>query len=92
MKLRSILTKITISLFMISTFSFANYAYSYDEQKGQIDMHGGKGDKLGSSSGFSNSLGLGSALNKKEAKKEDKDFLKIEKIEDIKKEDIKKND
>ena len=73
-----------LSLIFISS-SFANYAYTYGQQKGQIDMHGGKGDKLGSSGGFSNSLGLGSALNNKpeNGKKEDKKHIPIEKIEKI---------
>lgn len=75
-----------ISLIFISS-SFANYAYNYGQEKGQIDMHGGKGDKLTGQSAFGVASSLGSVLNKKgsdqEVKKEDKKFMKIDKIENI---------
>lgn len=75
-----------LSLIFISS-SFANYAYTYGQEKGKIDMHGGKGEKLTSQSAFGVATTLGSVLNKKSSKedkkKEDKNFIEIEKIEKI---------
>lgn len=75
-----------LSLIFISS-SFANYAYTYGQEKGKIDMHGGKGEKLTGQSAFGVATTLGSVLNKKSSKedkkKEDKNFIEIEKIEKI---------
>lgn len=75
-----------LSILFISA-SFANYSYTYGQEKGQIDMHGGKGDKLTGKSALGVASSLGSVLNKKgsdeEKKKEDKNFIKIDKIEKI---------
>lgn len=60
------------SIFMASSL-FANYAYTGSD-KGKIDMHGGKGDKLiNSSKNFKNDAfnslgGLGSKNNMKSPK------------------------
>lgn len=71
---------------LFTSLAFANYAYT-GQNSGKIDMHGGKSDKLGSSSGFGVAKSLGSVLNKKgsdkEIKKEEKNFMKIDKIEKI---------
>ncbi len=75
-----------LSLIFISS-AFANYAYNYGQEKGQIDMHGGKGDKLTPKSAFGVGSALGSVLNKKgsekEIKNEDKKFIEIDNIEKI---------
>ncbi len=63
-------------------------------EKGKIDMHGGQTDSLKSNGTLDMAIGLGKVLNKKDSddkkeKVEDKNFMKIEKIEDIEK--IKEN-
>ena len=69
--------------------------YAYEPEKGKIDMHGGKGDSLTSGNGLGMAMGLGSVLNKKgssEEKKDEKNFISLEKKEKIEKiEEIKGN-
>jgi len=52
-------------LLIITFFSLSLFAY----EKGYIDTHGGKKDGLiGNNHSFSNSMGLGSSLKKKQEK------------------------
>ncbi|XPV67517.1 MAG: hypothetical protein ACNI25_09330 [Halarcobacter sp.] len=68
--------------------------FAYENQKGKIDMHGGKSERLTSKNALNMAVGLGTVLNKKEDKqieKKDKNFINVDKIEKI--ENIKeKND
>ena len=81
-------------LFILSII-LISISYGYEPQKGKIDMHGGKGDSLTSGSALGMAMGLGSVLNKKgssEEKKESKNFIPLEKKENIEKiEQIKEN-
>ncbi|QKF81528.1 hypothetical protein [Halarcobacter ebronensis] len=78
--------KITLFLVVSLTLSFAA-----ENQKGKIDMHGGKGDSLVGNKNFSNQIGL-SLKDKKIQAKDDKKFIQIEKIEKIEKKEKTKND
>ena len=78
------MVKLSILITLLCSCLFANNNY---EQKGKIDMHGGKGDKIGGSF-----LGL---FNK-EKNKNDKEKIKLEdpiqlkELEDIQLKEIKK--
>lgn len=90
--MREPLKNILTAVFILSIV-FISSSYGYE--KGQIDMHGGKGDKLTAQGAFGVASTLGSVLNKKGSDKqevkteENKKFMKIEKIEEIGKEETK---
>lgn len=61
--------------------------FSYDNNQGKIDMHGGKNDSLLPKQGFSqNFQTLGSINQNKDNMQSNKNFLKIENIDTIEKE------
>lgn len=61
--------------------------FSYDNNQGKIDMHGGKSDSLLPKQGFSqNFQTLGSINQNKDNMQSNKNFLKIENIDTIEKE------
>lgn len=76
-----------VTLLIFSTI-LTTSLFSYDNNQGKIDMHGGKSDSLIPKQGFSqNFQTLGSINEKKtEEEKSDKNFLKIEEIDKIEKE------
>lgn len=75
-------------IFLIICIMISNTTiFAYENQKGKIDMHGGKSEQLSTKNILNMAVGLGTMLNKKEDKKEikeDKKFIDIEKIEKIK--------
>lgn len=72
---------------LIFSIIFTTSLFSYDNNQGKIDMHGGKSDSLLPKQGFSqNFQTLGSINQDKEDMQSDKNFLKIENIENIDKE------
>jgi len=78
-----------LKIFFITSVIFITVSNAYESQKGKIDMHGGKEDKLTSKSAFGMAMGIGAVLNKKGSreveKKDDKNFIKLEKKESIEK-------
>ena len=82
-----------INLIFTISIVLSSVSFAYETQKGKIDMHGGKSDKLTNQNAFSAVIGLGKVLNKKgsndDIQKEEKKFIKIDKVEKIEKEDIK---
>ena len=84
-----------LTIFFIISTVFITLTHAYESQKGKIDMHGGKEDSLTSKSAFGMAMGIGAVLSKKgsdkEDKKEEKNFITIEKKDSIDKiETIKK--
>jgi len=61
----------------------SSFAFAYE--KGQIDMHGGKGDSMIQNKGFSNSFNsLGDKKQENKEKTNNEKFIKVDKIEEIK--------
>ena len=90
--MNNILKNTLRALFIISIV-LISASYGYESQKGKIDMHGGKGDALTSGNIFGLASGIGAVLNKKDSdntkEKDEKNFIKIEKIEEIENKDVK---
>jgi len=89
MKQREILLvgKNSLTILFIISIVFSTITNAYESKKGKIDMHGGKEDALTSKSAFGMAVGIGAVLNKKSSdekkKKDNKNFIALDKKESI---------